>query len=41
MIEITWGALRAIEPTRDELERYAPLLADGYNDTANAPLMGH
>jgi RimJ/RimL family protein N-acetyltransferase len=41
MIEITWGPLRAIEPTRDELERYAPLLADGYNDPANAPLMGH
>lgn len=41
MIEITWGPLRAIEPTRDELERYAPLLAEGYNDRANAPLMGH
>lgn len=41
MIEITWGPLRAIEPTRDELQRYAPLLADGYNDPANAPLMGH
>ena len=41
MIEITWGALRALEPTRDELERYAPLLAEGYNHPANAPLMGH
>ena len=41
MIEITWGPLRAIEPTREELERYAPLLADGYNDPTNAPLMGH
>lgn len=41
MIEITWGALRAIEPTRDELERYAPVLAEGYNHPANAPLMGH
>ena len=41
MIEITWGPLRAIEPTREELECYAPLLAAGYNDPANAPLMGH
>jgi RimJ/RimL family protein N-acetyltransferase len=41
MIEITWGALRAIEPTRAELARYAPLLAEGYNHPANAPLMGH
>jgi RimJ/RimL family protein N-acetyltransferase len=41
MIEITWGDLRAIEPTPDELARYAPLLADGYNHPANAPLMGH
>lgn len=41
MIELSWGPLRAIEPTPAELERYAPQLADGYNDPANAPLMGH
>jgi RimJ/RimL family protein N-acetyltransferase len=41
MIEIMWGALRAIEPTQAELEQYAPLLAEGYNHPANAPLMGH
>ena len=40
-LEITWGTLRAIEPTQAELIRHAAALAKGYNDPANAPLMGH
>jgi RimJ/RimL family protein N-acetyltransferase len=39
--EITWATLRAIEPTRVELLQYSAALADGYNDPANASLMGH
>lgn len=39
--EIVWANLRAIEPTRAELMQYSDALADGYNDPANAPLMGH
>ena len=41
MIEVTWGPLRAIEPSRHELMRYSEHLAAGYNDPVNAPLMGH
>src|SRR5207342_2399883 len=40
-IGIQWNELRAIEPTREELLQYSAALADGYNDPANAPLMGH
>ena len=35
------GRLAAIEPTRDEIAAHAPALAVGYNDPANASLMGH
>jgi RimJ/RimL family protein N-acetyltransferase len=35
------GALAAISPTRDELRAHAPALALGYNEPANAELMGH
>ena len=35
------GRLAALEPTRDELAAHAPALAVGYNDPANASLMGH
>jgi RimJ/RimL family protein N-acetyltransferase len=45
MIQIEWttgaGLLRALEPTVEELHRYARALSDGYNDPANAELMGH
>ncbi|HUS27237.1 MAG TPA: GNAT family protein [Kofleriaceae bacterium] len=41
MYEITWGTLRAIEPTRAELVQCSAALAEGYNDPVNAPLMGH
>jgi RimJ/RimL family protein N-acetyltransferase len=37
----TAGQLAAIEPTLDEVARHASALAAGYNDPANAPLMGH
>ncbi|HSD87584.1 MAG TPA: GNAT family N-acetyltransferase [Kofleriaceae bacterium] len=40
-IEILWGDLRAIEPTREELMQYSAALAEGYNHPANATLMGH
>lgn len=35
------GRLAAIEPTRAEIAAHAPALAVGYNDPANASLMGH
>jgi RimJ/RimL family protein N-acetyltransferase len=38
---ITWGAITAIEPTPDEVRAHAAELARGYNDPANAALMGH
>jgi len=33
--------LSAVEPTPDEIAAHARALATGYNDPANAPLMGH
>jgi RimJ/RimL family protein N-acetyltransferase len=45
VIAIRWqtsaGALLAIEPTAAELTEHAPALSAGYNDPANAALMGH
>jgi RimJ/RimL family protein N-acetyltransferase len=45
VIEIRWhtdaGALLAVEPTSAELAEHAPALSAGYNDPANAALMGH
>lgn len=45
MIRIDWhsdvGHLVALEPTAAELEQYAVALSEGYNDPANAKLMGH
>ncbi len=41
MIEITYGSLRAIEPTPAELREHAAALAAGYNEPTNAELMGH
>ena len=42
---ITWttpaGVIAAIEPTPDEVRAHAAELARGYNDPANATLMGH
>ena len=35
------GRLAAIEPSLDDIARHAHALAAGYNDPANAPLMGH
>ena len=35
------GELSAIEPTHDEIVGFAPSLVAGYNDPANASLMGH
>jgi len=40
-VEILWGDLRAIEPTREELYACSAALSEGYNDPANAELMGH
>lgn len=37
----TAGQLAAVEPSLDEVARHAGALAAGYNDPANAPLMGH
>jgi RimJ/RimL family protein N-acetyltransferase len=45
VIELRWqtdaGALLAVEPTSAELAEHAPALSAGYNDPANAALMGH
>ncbi len=45
MIRIDWttaaGALVALEPTADELRTYSGTLSEGYNEPANATLMGH
>ena len=45
MIRIEWttdaGALVAIEPTPDDVATHAADLAAGYNEPANAALMGH
>lgn len=35
------GQLAAVEPSPEELAAHAPALAVGYNDPANASLMGH
>lgn len=35
------GELSAIEPTPDEIRAHAPALVTGYNEPANAGLMGH
>ena len=44
-MRIAWntdvGQLVAIEPTPAEIAHHAAALAAGYNDPANAPLMGH
>jgi RimJ/RimL family protein N-acetyltransferase len=44
-VRIEWttevGQLAAIEPSPIEIEAFAAALAAGYNDPANAPLMGH
>jgi RimJ/RimL family protein N-acetyltransferase len=43
--QITWSTpeahLVALEPEPDEVRRHAGVLADGYNDPDNAPLLGH
>jgi RimJ/RimL family protein N-acetyltransferase len=45
VIRIDWttdaGALLAIEPTTEELVQHSAALSVGYNDPANATLMGH
>jgi RimJ/RimL family protein N-acetyltransferase len=41
MIRIDWDNLTALEPTPDEIAAHARALSTGYNDPANAPLMGH
>lgn len=45
MIRIDWqtdvGALLAFEPTPAELSQHSEALSVGYNDPANAELMGH
>ena len=45
MIRIDWatpaGVLLAIEPTPVEITRHSLALSGGYNDPANAELMGH
>jgi len=45
MIQIEWqtdaGALVAFEPTPEELTQHSEALSVGYNDPANAGLMGH
>jgi RimJ/RimL family protein N-acetyltransferase len=45
VIQIEWttdkGRLLASEPTAGELVHYSPALSAGYNDPANAELMGH
>jgi RimJ/RimL family protein N-acetyltransferase len=38
---IDWNELAAIEPTSDEVRVHAGALASGYNEPANAALMGH
>jgi RimJ/RimL family protein N-acetyltransferase len=42
---ISWatpaGLVTAVEPTPDEIRAHATALARGYNDPANAALMGH
>lgn len=38
---IDWNELAAIEPTPDEVRMHADALAAGYNEPANARLMGH
>lgn len=38
---IDWNELAAIEPTLDEVRAHAGALAEGYNEPANAQLMGH
>ena len=35
------GELAAVEPRLDEVRAHAQVLAQGYNDPANAPLLGH
>jgi RimJ/RimL family protein N-acetyltransferase len=40
-LDVTWGELHAVEPTRAELMQWSASLAEGYNDPANATLMGH
>jgi RimJ/RimL family protein N-acetyltransferase len=44
-LQLVWktahGRLTAIEPTPDEVERYAAQLVIGYNEPRNAPLLGH
>lgn len=44
-LRIDWttdaGELAAIAPTLDEIRAHAPALVIGYNDPANAALMGH
>ena len=39
--QIEWGELRAIEPSIDEVQKHAAVLADAYNHPRNAPLLGH
>ncbi len=45
LFRIDWhtevGELSAIEPTPEEIVTHAPLLVAGYNEPANARLMGH
>jgi RimJ/RimL family protein N-acetyltransferase len=38
---LTWNELTAVEPTPAELAEHAAALSAGYNDPANAELMGH
>ena len=38
---LTWNELTALEPTPAEIAEYAAPLSTGYNDPANAELMGH
>jgi RimJ/RimL family protein N-acetyltransferase len=38
---ITWNELVAIEPTLDEVRECVSLLTVAYNDSRNAPLLGH
>jgi RimJ/RimL family protein N-acetyltransferase len=38
---LTWNELTALEPTPAEIAEHAAALSAGYNDPANAELMGH
>jgi len=38
---VTWHELLAIEPSLDEVQQHAEVLARGYNEPRNATFMGH